>query len=53
MEYVAEKKYLYRNLFCDNIFLNRKKQCKLGNFEYAVYVGNSNGVYVEKVISFT
>lgn len=51
MEYVASKKYLHRNLLCSNVFLNSKKQCKIGNFENAVYVGDSDGVYVEKVIS--
>ncbi|KAJ8913741.1 hypothetical protein NQ315_007458 [Exocentrus adspersus] len=48
MVYVAEKKLVMRNLNSENVLVDARGKCKLGNFEYCRYVGDTNGVYVEK-----
>ncbi|XP_023016042.2 tyrosine-protein kinase Mer isoform X2 [Leptinotarsa decemlineata] len=48
MEYLHGKQYLHRNLTYMKVYINAKKQCKIGNFGSCVYVGDSNGLYEEK-----
>ncbi|KAJ8978786.1 hypothetical protein NQ317_015510 [Molorchus minor] len=47
MDYLCKQKFLHRDLACRNVFLNARKQCKIGDFGMTVYVGNTNGEYLE------
>lgn len=49
MQYLAEKQYVHRDLKCANVFINLKKECKIGDFGLCKYVGDTGGVYVDKV----
>ncbi|XP_018568383.1 ephrin type-A receptor 4a-like isoform X2 [Anoplophora glabripennis] len=45
MEYLSNKQYIHRDLKCANVFINSKKECKIGDFGLCKYVGDTGGVY--------
>ncbi|XP_018568396.1 ephrin type-A receptor 4a-like [Anoplophora glabripennis] len=45
MEYISYMKYIHRDLACRNVFVNSKKQCKIGDFGLCKYVGDTGGIY--------
>ncbi|XP_028134103.2 uncharacterized protein LOC114329264 isoform X1 [Diabrotica virgifera virgifera] len=49
MEYVHSKKILHRDLRLSHFLYNNKNEYKIGGFDRAVYVGNSNGEYQSPV----
>ncbi|KAJ8913737.1 hypothetical protein NQ315_007454 [Exocentrus adspersus] len=54
MEYVAEQKYVHRDLFSKNILVDSNKTCKIGDFGFARYFGyNSKGEFKETVSPVT
>lgn len=55
MEYLINKHFLYRDLGCRNVLVKKEngQLCfKLGDFGTCCYVGDTNGVYREKVIIY-
>lgn len=53
MEYVHSKDYLHRDLACRNIMINSHKQGKIGDFEYCIHVGYTNGQFTDEVSTFS
>ncbi|XP_074030191.1 ephrin type-A receptor 1 isoform X1 [Leptinotarsa decemlineata] len=48
MEYIADKKFIHRDLTARNIFVNSRLECKIGDFGFCVYVGDSDGSYEDE-----
>lgn len=39
MEYIHSKNFIHKDLACRNVFVDSKKRCTIGDFEYCEYVG--------------
>ncbi|XP_057667401.1 ephrin type-B receptor 1-like [Diorhabda carinulata] len=46
MEYLHSKNFVLRNLSCRTVLVNKKNECKISDINFAVYVGESNGEYI-------
>ncbi|KAJ8981133.1 hypothetical protein NQ317_007908 [Molorchus minor] len=45
MRYISEKNYIHNDLACRNVFVNNKKEAKIGDFGLCKYVGDTGGIY--------
>ncbi|XP_018568360.1 tyrosine-protein kinase SRK3-like [Anoplophora glabripennis] len=48
MVYISQRQYVLRNLRSENIYLSSPSNCKIGNFRYCQYVGDTDGIYVDQ-----
>ncbi|XP_056647896.1 ephrin type-B receptor 1-like [Diorhabda sublineata] len=47
MEYLHSKNIVLRNLSCRTVLVNKKNECKISDINFSVYVGDSNGEYID------
>lgn len=47
LKYIHGKKYIHRDLDTTNVFVDNHNNCRIGDLENAVFIGNSQN-YIQK-----